>query len=224
MEEIDIRKHDFQLAKSNIQRYANSTPEGVVLPRVDTGGRIFGWGNHMVTGTELNKCMEEIQRSLISLNNVSKGIIFEFKEVYNAFEALDKDYISGIILSIKAAQSASEDAKKANEDIAQTISALKMTVGKISAFQAEVKRDVSFLKAEIEVINKKPILMNIKDADSFDKSEELIRLESEISGLTKKMNSEKEVLFGRIRVNRIIAVSSIIMVVLLMVLNIFKIL
>lgn len=166
MRELEIKKHSFEVAKSNIQKYAESAHTGVTLPRVKTDAGLFGWRDHKVTGEELNECMGEIQTSLISLNNASNAIISEFKEVYNAFETLDKDYIGGIILSINAAKKASDDAKQVSNDIAKTIKALKITVGKLGDFQSEVRLDLALLKNRLRINGNKSI-QHIDDIDSI---------------------------------------------------------
>ena len=121
MDELVIKEHNFQVAKNKIQSYAESAPKSVTIPRVKETAGLFGLRDHKVTGPELNQCMGEVQTSLISLNNATKAIISELKEVYNAFEALDKDYISGIVISVNAAKKASDEAKKASDDISKTI-------------------------------------------------------------------------------------------------------
>ena len=87
MDELVIKEHNFQVAKNKIQSYAESAPKSVTIPRVKETAGLFGLRDHKVTGPELNQCMGEVQTSLISLNNATKAIISEFKEVYNAFEA-----------------------------------------------------------------------------------------------------------------------------------------
>ena len=163
MDKLEIKEHNFQVAKSKIQNYANSAPKNVTLPKVKETARLFGMIDHRVTGPELNQCMGEVQSSLISLNCTTKAIISEFKNVYNAFEALDKDYISGIVVSVKAAQQASEEAKKANDDITKTIGALKATVDKLQEFKKEVRNDISSLKAKSGLKNN-----SIKHIDDID--------------------------------------------------------
>ena len=100
MGELVIKEHNFVTAKDKIQEYASKTPKDVSLPRVQEDGGILNWGSHKVTGKEFNQFAGQVQKSLISLNGLSKTIVSEFKEVYNAFEALDKDYISGIVIAV----------------------------------------------------------------------------------------------------------------------------
>ena len=149
MDELVVKEHDFQAAKSKIQKYVETAPKDVALPRVREDGGFLNWGDHKVTGTEFNQCIGQVQTSLIALNSSTKAVISEFKEVYKAFEALDKDYIGGIVISVNAAAKASEEAKKASDDISKTINALKATVEKIKGFQEEVRGDISSLKAKV---------------------------------------------------------------------------
>lgn len=166
MDELIIQKHNFELAKNKIQEYANSSPRNVILPRVKEDGGFLNWGDHKVTGTELNKCMSQVQTSLISLNDASKAIISEFKEVYNAFEALDKDYIGGIILSVNAAKQASDDAKKASNEIALTIEALKRVVNKVGIFQKKIRDEITVIKANSNLATSCP--NDLEEVDLFN--------------------------------------------------------
>lgn len=185
MDELVIKEHNFQVAKNKIQSYAESAPKSVTIPRVKETAGLFGLRDHKVTGPELNQCMGEVQTSLISLNNATKAIISEFKEVYNAFEALDKDYISGIVISVNAAKKASDEAKKASDDISKTIGALKATVTKIGEFQKEVRGDISSLKAKAGL--KDDALKHLGDIDAIWK--DVQTQQSLLSGFEKQLNS-----------------------------------
>lgn len=185
MDELVIKEHNFQVAKNKIQSYAESAPKSVTIPRVKETAGLFGLRDHKVTGPELNQCMGEVQTSLISLNNATKAIISEFKEVYNAFEALDKDYISGIVISVNAAKKASDEAKKASDDISKTIGALKATVAKIGEFQKEVRGDISSLKAKAGL--KDDALKHLDDIDTIWK--DVQAQQDLLSSLENQLNS-----------------------------------
>ena len=111
----------------------------------------MNWGDHKVTGTEFNQCVGQIQNSLISLNHLSKTFISEFTEIYNAFEALDKDYISGIMVAVEAAVKSSDDAKKVSDQNRKTIDALQKIVEKLRGFENEVRTDLSALKVKADL-------------------------------------------------------------------------
>ena len=206
MDELVIKEHDFQAAKSKIQKYVETAPKDVALPSVREDGGFLNWGDHKVTGTEFNQCIGKVQKSLIDLNSSTKAVISEFKEVYKAFEALDKDYIGGIVISVNAAakaseqarqgsdeaKKASEEAKKASDDIAKTIKALKATVEKIKGFQEEVRGDISSLKAKVGL--KGDVIKHLDDVDTIwndvqTQQNILVGFESQLNGFQTALSS-----------------------------------
>lgn len=166
MGELVIKEHNFKTAKSKIQEYASKAPKNVPLPRVREDGGFLNWGDHKVTGTEFNQCVGQIQDSLISLNHLSKTFISEFTEIYNAFEALDKDYISGIMVAVEAAVKSSDDAKKVSDQNRKTIDALQKIVEKLRGFENEVRTDLSTLKVKADLNGEKKI-QHFEDIDSI---------------------------------------------------------
>ena len=192
MDELVIKEHDFQAAKSKIQDYVKTAPKDVALPRVREDGGFLNWGDHKVTGTEFNQCIGQVQTSLIALNSSTKAVISEFKEVYKAFEALDKDYIGGIVISVNAAAKASEEAKKASDDISKTIKALKAAVEKIKNFQEEVRGDILSLKAKVKL--KGDVIKHLDDVDTIwddvqAQQEILIGFENQLNGIQSALSS-----------------------------------
>jgi hypothetical protein len=135
-----IKKHDFQVAKNTIKKYTEQSRDDIALSRVPTDGGLFNLGNHKVTGEELNKITSQIQDYLISINNLSQGIIDEFGEVYKAFEALDKDYISGIVLAIKSAEAVSKDEQKDRADIKKLVSQHSQSVEVLKKFKDKIDK------------------------------------------------------------------------------------
>ena len=135
-----IKKHDFQVAKNTLKKYTEQSRDDIALSRVPTEGGLFNLGNHKVTGEELNKITSQIQNYLISINNLSQGIIDEFGEVYKAFEALDKDYISGIVLAIKSAEAVSKDEQKDRADIKKLVSQHSQSVEVLKKFKEKIEK------------------------------------------------------------------------------------
>lgn len=135
-----IQKHNFEVAKTNIERFSRNLPSNPSFTPVEVNGGIFGLGDHNVTGTEMNDFIDKVQDKLISVNSSLRAIICEFKEVYNAFDYLDGEYISGIIGSVESAEKASEQALKAQSDIAKTVNNLKRAVDELIELNETVKR------------------------------------------------------------------------------------
>lgn len=107
-------------------------PQEIELSEFKTKGGLFNWGNHTVTGTEMNNFTTEIQEYLIESNTRDKKIVDQLNNVYETFEYLDKDYIQKILISIKAAETANKKASNA-------IKALKATTTKLSEFKSNIE-------------------------------------------------------------------------------------
>lgn len=133
-----IKEHNFQAAKNSLKRYTEKAKKDVELKRVPTDGGLFNLGSHKVTGEELNDRMSQVQTYLINLNDLSQGLIDEFGEVYKAFESLDKDYISGIVASIKAAEEVSKQEQKDRKDIKELVAQHELSVAVLKKFKADI--------------------------------------------------------------------------------------
>lgn len=135
-----IKEHDFQEAKNSLKKYTEQAKKEVEVSRVPNDGGLFNLGDHRVTGSELNKITTQIQDYLISLNNLNQGLVDEFGEVYNAFEYLDKDYISGIVASIKAAEEVSKEEQKDRKDIKELVEQHKQSITVLKKFKADIEK------------------------------------------------------------------------------------
>lgn len=140
MTNIVIKKHNFDKAKNNIKQFALTKPDQLALEKVDVSGGLFNWFDHKVTGAELNSLTNQIQDYLIKFNNLNSKFIKEFGEVYNALDALDKEYINGILSSVKAAEQASMEAKDAQKDIKKTIEVQKKTLKVLENFKNNIDK------------------------------------------------------------------------------------
>ena len=135
-----IKEHDFQETKNALKKYTEQAREEVELSRVPTDGGLFNLGDHKVTGSELNRITSQIQDYFISLNNLSQGLVEEFGQVYKAFEYLDKDYIAGIVASIKAAEEVSKQEQKDRRDIKELVGQHEQSVAVLKKFKQDIDR------------------------------------------------------------------------------------
>ena len=128
MEELVMKSHSFENAKRELKKFSEQTTTDLDLKRVDDskdvleilGDWFMGRGigkDHMVTGEEFNELVTQIQTHIHSINDTEIKLVKEFGQVYNALEALDKDYIQAILSSIKATEETSQGFQKAQEDI-----------------------------------------------------------------------------------------------------------
>ena len=133
MSDLVIKTHDFEVAKKGLKEFSQKKAEELELNTVRTDGGFLGLGDHKVTGSELNNRLSTIQNLLIELNSTNNRTIKEFGQVYSALEALDKDYIQAILISIKATEKTSK---------------------RIEATQDQIKRIVDDQKKTLEILKK----------------------------------------------------------------------
>lgn len=138
MGELIIKTHDFEASKNQLKVFSEQTPTDLELLKVDISGGFLGLGDHKVTGYELNSLTTQIQDYLIDSNTLHIKFIKEFGQVYNALEALDKDYIQAILIAIKAAEKANDKVKVAQKDITKTIELQKKTINVLKQFKEKI--------------------------------------------------------------------------------------
>lgn len=123
-----VKPHSFEVALNNLKELAEQTPSDIGLDKVDSEGGLFGWFHHNVTGDELNKITTQIQGYLIGFNDLHIKEIKEVEQIYKAIDSLDKEYIPAILSAVKAAEAASDQAKRAQKDINKLIEAHKKSI------------------------------------------------------------------------------------------------
>lgn len=149
MGELVIQYHDFENAKKEIKKFSEQTTTDLDLKRVDDskgvgeflGDWFFGRGigkDHLVKGEELNDLTSQIQIHLHSINNTQIKLIKEFGQVYSALEALDKDYIQAILISIKATEETSEGIQKTQEQIKKIVENQRKTLEELKKFKQKL--------------------------------------------------------------------------------------
>jgi len=146
MGELVIKYHDFENAKKEIKKFSEQKTTDFDLKRVNDSkdaeeflcdwflGRGIGL-NHKVTGEELNELTSQIQIYLHSINNTQIELIREFGQVYTALEALDKDYIQAILISIKATEETSQGIPKIQEQIKKIVENQRKTIEELKRFK-----------------------------------------------------------------------------------------
>lgn len=122
---VVIKEHDFQAAKNALKSFIEKATTPVFIDIVDTLDGVVWLRDHKVTGTELNKVIFQIIDYLTQINIFHSGIINEFGQVYHAFEALDQDYIAGILIAVKSAEAASQKAEQGVDSIQKIVQVLE---------------------------------------------------------------------------------------------------
>ena len=95
----DIKRHNFDKYKEDLKKFSEKADNDFEIPKVETESWLVF--DHKVTGDELNSVTRKIGEHLIELNKNQIELTKEFRVIYEAFESLDKDYISGIYLHLK---------------------------------------------------------------------------------------------------------------------------
>jgi DNA repair exonuclease SbcCD ATPase subunit len=137
MSELVIKTHNFEVAKKGLKDFSQKKAEELEIDTVRTDV-ILGIGKRMVTGYELNSILGAIQQHLIDLNNTNNRTIKEFGQVYSALEALDKDYIQAILISIKATEETSKSIEATQEHIKRIVDDQKKTLEVLKKFKQKL--------------------------------------------------------------------------------------
>ncbi|SHN23837.1 hypothetical protein [Gracilibacillus kekensis] len=140
---VSTRNNGFNKKKNELKAFSKKLPKEAELPSVPITGGLFGLFNYDVTGSDLNRLTDSIQNKMIEQNKVLVRTIQEFNTIYDTFSALDKEYIQGILVSLKAAEEANAKALKGIEGVQEN--------------QTEIKHIINQQKQVIQV------LKNFKD-------------------------------------------------------------
>ncbi len=143
MNEIDIKRHSFDVAKNRLKEFSEKTEAELEIDKVRTDGGFLGLGDHKVTGYELNRRLETIQEHFIAVNTTNNKVIKEFREVYNALDVLDKDYITSIVANVKAIEKTSNDVRVQQGTLKQHNEKLANQQSKLDAHQVEIEKNVA---------------------------------------------------------------------------------
>ena len=143
MNDLEIKRHSFELAKNRLKEFSEKTEAELAIDKVATDGGFLGLGDHKVTGYELNRRLETIQGHFIAVNTTNNKVIKEFREVYNALDVLDKDYITSIVANVKAIEKTSNDVRRQQDTLKQHNEKLANQQSKLDAHQTEIEKNVA---------------------------------------------------------------------------------
>lgn len=150
--ELVIKTHNFEDAKRRLKEVSEKKPEEFEIGLVKFKDKfLFLEGDHKVTGKEFNDRIIAIQQHLINLHTKTYENNKEFGEVYNALEALDKDYIAVILTSINAIE---EVSKHMREEIDTIKEVQKKTLENLQKFKQELKMDIAEISNESQMRHK----------------------------------------------------------------------
>ena len=152
--ELVIKTHNFEDAKRRLKEVSEKKPEEFEIGLVKLKEKFWFLkevGEHKVTGDEFNSRIKAIQQHLINLHTKTYENNKEFGEVYNALEALDKDYIAVILTSINAIE---EVSKHMREEIDTIKEVQKKTLENFQKFKQELKMDIDEISNESQMRHK----------------------------------------------------------------------
>ena len=150
--ELVIKTHNFEDAKRRLKEVSEKKIEGFEINIVGTKDKfLFLEGDHKVTGKEFNDRIIAINQHLTNLHTKTYENNKEFGEVYNALEALDKDYIAVILTSINAIE---EVSKHMREEIDTIKEVQKKILENFQKFKQELKMDIAEISNESQMRHK----------------------------------------------------------------------
>ena len=150
--ELVIKTHNFEDAKRRLKEVSEKKIEGFKINIVGTKDKfLFLEGEHKVTGDEFNSRIIAINQHLTNLHTKTYENNKEFGEVYNALEALDKDYIAVILTSINAIE---EVSKHMREEIDTIKEVQKKILENFQKFKQELKMDIDEISNESQMRHK----------------------------------------------------------------------
>lgn len=164
---MDIKPHDFQNEKNALKKFSEQKINEIQIDKVKSEERfLFFKRVHQVTGAELNNITSEIQSFLIYQNQLSQRIIEEFGHVYRAFESLDKDYITGIVASIKSAEEVSKKEQENRSRIKVLVDQHELSVAVLKKFKEDLDDLKDLTNQEfIEYMTDLSKVTHLKDVD-----------------------------------------------------------
>lgn len=152
MDEIAIKRHSFDLAKERLKEFSEKTNPELKIDKVETDGGFLFLGDHKVTGYELNERLETIQDHFIDFNATNNKVIKEFREIYNALDVLDKDYIASIVANVKAIEKTSNDVRAQQGMLKQHNEKLADQQSKLNVHQSEIEKNVENISKIVTIL------------------------------------------------------------------------
>ena len=205
MNDSVIERHNFEQAKSELKKFSEQTPKKVTFSRVDETKDLpsIGWGillgrglelEHKVTGEEFNKLTTQVQNHLSGVHNTQNKLIKQFKNVYNALEALDKDYVSAILISIKNVEAVSEKVKTEQGKIKRIVADQEKMIAVLQTFKQNLKNCVHL--KDIDILWENYLNLRRDVSSLFKENESVI---DEIRQSLENMNNKIVQLDERLR-------------------------
>ncbi len=181
----NVQSHNFEAAKRSIQEFGSTIPDNVCFSKYEENGLL--WLDKKITGEEMNNFLIELQKNLFQIYQNQGKVIGQFTQVYNALEALDEDYIKGIISALKGAEESSKQALSAGQKALENsnenkriIDILKHTIDQVKEANEKALNNESDTARVIESL-KTTIQRLLNDENDFN--QKYLALERSINKL-----------------------------------------
>lgn len=145
-EVVEIKRHNFDAAKNKLKEFSRYTNGNIIIDSVKTD-TCFGLLERDVSAKEFNSRMKVIQNHLINIGEINNKTIREFKEIYNALDFLDSEYIASIINNINAIE-------KTSNDVREQQKILRLHNDKIASHQNEIDDNIENINKVVAILKK----------------------------------------------------------------------
>jgi len=165
------------------------------IEKITPRGKVFK--SKTPTIDDINKVISDVDGHLVDLKNFNVEVLDVLTGIYVAIAALDKEHISGILISANLAKAASEQAVKNVESISGIIKILKSQehLRDIDQSWIDLERHKEVLKTLSEYKNELQKIQHLKDLDKLWEEKVLQakafeQLEQRIREITKLLEEQ----------------------------------
>ena len=184
---LSVKPERFLKKINELKEFSENIPEQSNLPTFKEAEGLFKWFKQDIKVSDINDLTEKIQDKMIHQNKVLLRTIQEFKNVYETFSILNKEYILKIVASVKAAEEANRKAvygineiQKSNVEIQKNQMNIDLLVGQ----QELVINSLKNFKQELET------LKHLKNIDAM--FETLSHLQMGLNGIDATVNTHQQ--------------------------------
>lgn len=184
---LSVNPERFLKKINELKEFSENIPEQSSLPTFKEAEGLFKWFKQDIKVSDINDLTEKIQDKMILQNKVLLRTIQEFKNVYETFSLLNKEYILKIVASVNAAEEANRKAvygiieiQKSNVEIQKNQTNIDLLVGQ----QELVINSLKKFKKELET------LKHLKNIDAM--FETLSHLQMGLNGIDATVNTHQK--------------------------------
>ena len=143
-------KSKFEAARNEVQALSLQAEAHTPVTRVSEKGKFLKIGSHKVTGKELNDTATHIDTSIIQTKNVQIETLRHVDQLYRVLDALDGEYVTGILAATEAAEKAKDLANINDQNIGKIISYLTQD-NRILTYRKEQESKVAALERKVKL-------------------------------------------------------------------------